>query len=136
MKKIIFGLLLFIVMIVPIESSAQETAPISPVIIENRTIDGGVFVIMLLIGIICFVLSIKYGTALIIITVIVMFSLGISLIAEYDVIFTETVSVNSDIFVTTKCLICNNGSWLGWTIFAFGIISAMFFTFRQFRGQS
>lgn len=99
-------------------------------------IDGGVFLIMLVIGIICFVLSVKYGTALILITVIVMFSLGISLIAEYDVIFTETVTVNNDVFTTVKCLVCNNGSWLGWTLLSFGIMAAMFFTFRQFRGQS
>lgn len=122
---LLFTLLPFI----PVSAFAQEDD------IDLHSIDGGLFILMLILSLICFVLSVKYGTTLLFITVILMLSLGVTLIAGYDVTFTETTTINNDTFTTIKCLICNNGEWLGWGLFLFGILSLMFFLLRTFRGN-
>ncbi len=121
--------------------SAMENRPITSTTTQttnqnsSNTIDSGLFILMLIISLLCFVLSIKYGTALLFITIILTLSLGIALIAGYDVVTVETTTVNEETFTTTKCLICNNGEWLGWSLFLFGMLSSMFFLLQTFRGR-
>lgn len=67
-------------------------------------------------------------TGLKLISVICFFSLGVVLLAGYQVAYIVEASNGVDPDVTeTKFLISDNGEWLGWIFIILGVFAAIFF---------
>jgi hypothetical protein len=100
------------------------------------TFDAGVFIIMLALGAVCIIASIKMGPVFKLLGAILFFTLGTVLLAGYDVQSTKITTDGTTTINETSYLIGNGAvdknntsSFLGWIFIVIGIAASfMFFT--------
>ena len=104
--------------------------------IPAPTLDGGVFMLLAGAALLCFVFAFRYSTALVLVTVVVLFLLSAVMFAQYDVTFTAETAAGSDTFVTTHCMICGSQSFAGWILFTLAILVSLIFFRMTITGES
>lgn len=97
--------------------------------------DGGLFFLMLGLGIMFLLASFKFGAVFQLISGIIFMSLAIVMFAGYDVAFETTVTDGTNQINQTNYVIGNgtgpndNSSWLAWIFMIIGIMALVMFFF-------
>jgi dolichol kinase len=104
-------------------------------------LDAGLFFVMLFIGILSLILSVKFGALFKAVGAIVFFVLAVAMMANYDVKFDTNTYDGTTWINSTQYIIGDgrsetddNNSWLGWIFLIIGILLALLFLIELLSG--
>jgi len=97
------------------------------------TFDGGLFFLMLGLGLVFLISSLKFGPIFQMIGAIIFLTLAIIMFGQYDVAFYTTVTDGTNVINQTNYVIGNgsgqntNSTWIAWIFLIIGIMALVVF---------
>jgi len=93
--------------------------------------EAGLFAIMLGIAFVFMMVSFKFGALFKVFAGILFLTIGVILIAGYDVGFTTETTSNNKIITDIRFIVHGDGEWLAWIMIGLGVFNCFLFVIEM-----